>query len=99
MFNLSSVEQFNSPDFKIRSGLHLRSSTELQLNIDNTCRLRAVKHAWPIDPKVLVLGGDWSEYWYNGYSYARNAIDLFAAQSRIWVKNLTYRCATPMKQW
>ncbi len=33
------------------------------------------------------------------YSYARNAIDLFAAQSRIWVKNLTYRCATPMKQW
>jgi hypothetical protein len=24
----------------------------------------------PIDPKVLVLGGDWSAYWYNGYIYA-----------------------------
>jgi hypothetical protein len=23
----------------------------------------------PIDPKVLVLGGDWSAYWYNGYIY------------------------------
>jgi hypothetical protein len=24
----------------------------------------------PIDPKNLVLGGDWSAYWYNGYIYA-----------------------------
>ena len=24
----------------------------------------------PIDPKMLVLGGDWSAYWYNGYIYA-----------------------------
>jgi hypothetical protein len=24
----------------------------------------------PIDPKVLVLGGDWSAYWYNGHIYA-----------------------------
>ncbi len=24
----------------------------------------------PIDPKMLVLGGDWSAYWYNGYVYA-----------------------------
>src|SRR3984893_454154 len=23
----------------------------------------------PIDPKTLVLGGDWSAYWYNGYIY------------------------------
>ena len=24
----------------------------------------------PIDPKMLVLGGDWSAYWYNGHIYA-----------------------------
>jgi len=24
----------------------------------------------PIDPKTLVLGGDWSAYWYNGHIYA-----------------------------
>jgi hypothetical protein len=24
----------------------------------------------PIDPKILVLGGDWSAYWYNGNIYA-----------------------------
>jgi hypothetical protein len=24
----------------------------------------------PIDPKMLVLGGDWSAYWYNGHVYA-----------------------------
>jgi len=24
----------------------------------------------PIDPKTLILGGDWSAYWYNGYIYA-----------------------------
>jgi hypothetical protein len=24
----------------------------------------------PIDPKVLILGGDWSAYWYNGQIYA-----------------------------
>ena len=23
----------------------------------------------PIDPKTLILGGDWSAYWYNGYIY------------------------------
>jgi hypothetical protein len=23
----------------------------------------------PIDPKMLILGGDWSAYWYNGYIY------------------------------
>jgi len=24
----------------------------------------------PIDPHVLILGGDWSAYWYNGHIYA-----------------------------
>ncbi|MGE0882161.1 MAG: LVIVD repeat-containing protein [Blastocatellales bacterium] len=24
----------------------------------------------PVDPKMLVLGGDWSAYWYNGHIYA-----------------------------
>lgn len=24
----------------------------------------------PIDPKMLILGGDWSAYWYNGHIYA-----------------------------
>ncbi len=24
----------------------------------------------PIDPKMLVLGGEWAAYWYNGYIYA-----------------------------
>src|SRR5215467_7566815 len=34
----------------------------------------------PIDPKVLVLGGDWSAYWYNGYIYASEiarGLDIF----------------------
>jgi hypothetical protein len=34
----------------------------------------------PIDPKQLVLGGDWSSYWYNGYIYASEiarGLDLF----------------------
>src|SRR6266852_3012964 len=34
----------------------------------------------PIDPKVLVLGGDWSAYWYNGYVYASEiarGLDVF----------------------
>ncbi len=34
----------------------------------------------PIDPKVLVLGGDWSSYWYNGYIYASEiarGLDVF----------------------
>ncbi|MFN7928162.1 MAG: hypothetical protein U0Y68_09475 [Blastocatellia bacterium] len=24
----------------------------------------------PVDPKMLILGGDWSAYWYNGHIYA-----------------------------
>lgn len=34
----------------------------------------------PIDPKVLVLGGDWSAYWYNGHIYASEiarGLDIF----------------------
>src|ERR1700735_4321852 len=34
----------------------------------------------PIDTKVLVLGGDWSAYWYNGYIYASEiarGLDVF----------------------
>jgi hypothetical protein len=34
----------------------------------------------PIDPKMLVLGGDWSSYWYNGYIYASEiarGLDIF----------------------
>jgi hypothetical protein len=34
----------------------------------------------PIDPKVLILGGDWSAYWYNGYIYGSEiarGLDVF----------------------
>jgi hypothetical protein len=34
----------------------------------------------PIDPKTLVLGGDWSAYWYNGHVYASEiarGLDVF----------------------
>jgi hypothetical protein len=34
----------------------------------------------PIDPHVLVLGGDWSAYWYNGHIYASEiarGLDVF----------------------
>ncbi len=34
----------------------------------------------PIDPKVLVLGGEWAAYWYNGYVYASEiarGLDVF----------------------
>ncbi len=34
----------------------------------------------PIDPKMLVLGGDWSAYWYNGYIYGSEiarGLDVF----------------------
>ena len=34
----------------------------------------------PIDPKMLVLGGYWSAYWYNGYVYASEiarGLDIF----------------------
>ncbi len=34
----------------------------------------------PIDPRMLVLGGDWSAYWYNGHIYASEiarGLDIF----------------------
>jgi len=34
----------------------------------------------PIDPKAMVLGGDWSAYWYNGYIYGSEiarGLDVF----------------------
>jgi hypothetical protein len=34
----------------------------------------------PIDPKTLILGGDWSAYWYNGYIYGSEiarGLDIF----------------------
>jgi len=34
----------------------------------------------PIDPNILVLGGDWSAYWYNGYIYGSEiarGLDVF----------------------
>ena len=34
----------------------------------------------PIDPKMLVLGGSWSAYWYNGYIYSSEiarGLDIF----------------------
>jgi hypothetical protein len=34
----------------------------------------------PIDPKMLILGGEWSAYWYNGYIYGSEiarGLDVF----------------------
>jgi len=34
----------------------------------------------PIDPKLIILGGDWSAYWYNGHVYASEiarGLDIF----------------------
>jgi hypothetical protein len=45
----------------------------------------------PIDPKILVLGGDWSAYWYNGYIYASEiarGLDVFElAPSKFLTQN------------
>ncbi|HEX3280946.1 MAG TPA: hypothetical protein VHR36_06905 [Pyrinomonadaceae bacterium] len=43
----------------------------------------------PIDPNMLVLGGDWSAYWYNGHVYASEiarGLDIFELTA---TKNLT----------
>lgn len=43
----------------------------------------------PIDPKTLILGGDWSAYWYNGYIYGSEiarGLDIFELTP---TKNLT----------
>ena len=40
----------------------------------------------PIDPKVLVLGGEWSAYWYNGTIYANDitrGVDAFNLLSSV----------------
>jgi hypothetical protein len=45
----------------------------------------------PIDPKVLILGGDWSAYWYNGYIYGSEiarGLDVFElAPSKFLTQN------------
>jgi hypothetical protein len=45
----------------------------------------------PIDPKMLVLGGDWSAYWYNGHIYASEiarGLDIFElSPSRFLTQN------------
>ncbi len=45
----------------------------------------------PIDPKMLVLGGDWSAYWYNGSIYASEiarGLDVFELKpSKFLTKN------------
>jgi hypothetical protein len=45
----------------------------------------------PIDPKMLVLGGDWSAYWYNGHVYASEiarGLDVFElTPTRFLTKN------------
>jgi hypothetical protein len=38
----------------------------------------------PIDPRMLILGGDWSAYWYNGHIYASEiarGLDIFELSS------------------
>src|SRR5262249_47300146 len=43
----------------------------------------------PIDPKILILGGDWSAYWYNGHIYSSEiarGLDIFELTA---TKNLT----------
>ncbi len=45
----------------------------------------------PIDPNILVLGGDWSAYWYNGYIYGSEiarGLDVFElAPSKFLTQN------------
>jgi hypothetical protein len=45
----------------------------------------------PVDPKTLILGGDWSAYWYNGYIYgseiARGLDVLKLVPSKYLTKN------------
>jgi hypothetical protein len=42
----------------------------------------------PIDPKMLVLGGDWSAYWYNGHIYASEiarGLDILELTPNEWL--------------
>ena len=45
----------------------------------------------PIDPKTIVLGGDWSAYWYNGFIYGSEiarGLDVFKLEpSKFLTKN------------
>jgi len=47
--------------------------------VDFTDPAHAVEVAWvdplPIDPNVLVLGGVWSSYWYNGFIYEHDILE------------------------
>ncbi len=47
--------------------------------VDFTDPANAVEVAWvdpdPIDPNVLVLGGVWSSYWYNGFIYEHDILE------------------------
>jgi len=49
--------------------------------VDFTDPANAVEIAWvdppPIDPNVLVLGGVWSSYWYNGFIYEHDILEGF----------------------
>ncbi len=52
--------------------------------MDFTDEARPVEIAYfdrgPIDPNMLILGGDWSAYWYNGHIYASEiarGLDIF----------------------
>src|SRR5207245_2756355 len=51
----------------------------------------------PIDPKMLVLGGEWSAYWYNGYIYGSEiarGLDVFD----LTPGKLSRSAASPPKQ-
>ena len=42
----------------------------------------------PIDPKMLVLGGEWSAYWYNGYIYGSEiarGLDVFELTPSVYL--------------
>ena len=42
----------------------------------------------PIDPKTLILGGDWSAYWYNGFIYSSEiarGLDIFELTPTIFL--------------
>jgi len=66
----------------------------------------------PIDPKQLILGGDWSAYWYNGKIYGSEisrGLDIFEltptklltqneidAAKTVWVKELNVQNQQPI---
>lgn len=52
----------------------------------------------PINPKMLVLGGDWSAYWYNGYIYASEIARGLDVLELTPTKNLTQNEIDAAKQ-